>query len=260
MKSLNQSYSNQNKFQLKVRKTFKAMTKVIYIEENFNGRPINFEHVKKLEEAYRRGDKVPPIIVKVTDKGLKVIDGHHRYIAACNVGLVWMDIDESNCLTTIDEIYLMIACGEHLAFSTMDFAECYKRLRDLGASVIDIANKFQKSRMHVYNMIALASADDRIKNLVREGHITTQQALEIVKEYGEVQEIMTEEDIAIAKEDVEKKIKGKSFSTKKAKNLIGILLGCKLNTETEEVTITVPKDMKLELLDLLGGFQENYNN
>lgn len=256
MKSLNQSYSNQNEYNLKVRKTFKAMTKVIYIEENFNARPINPEHVQKLEEAYRRGENVPPIIVKVTDKGLKVIDGHHRFTAACNVGLEWMDIDDSKCLSTIEEIYLMVSCGDHLAFTTMDFADCYKRLRDLGATVIEIANKFQKSRMHVYNMIALASADDRIKNLVRDGHISTQQALEIIKEYGEVQEIMTEEDIEIAKEDAEKKIKSKSFSTKKAKNLIGILLGCKVNTDSEEVTITVPKDMKSELLDLLGAFQE----
>lgn len=46
-------------------------------------RPQNDSHVANIEAAMRRGDFIPPIIVD--EHTLSVIDGQHRYLAACNI-------------------------------------------------------------------------------------------------------------------------------------------------------------------------------
>lgn len=50
---------------------------------NGNREVENIEHVSEIEEAMKRGDFIPPIIVD--ESTLTIIDGQHRYIAACNI-------------------------------------------------------------------------------------------------------------------------------------------------------------------------------
>lgn len=253
MKTLLSTYVKNNEFGLKAKKSFKAPLSAIYIEEDFNVRPIDQNHVENLRQSYLRGDDVPAINVKVTEKGLQVVDGHHRFLAAQLAELDFIDIEDCKGAATI----YMLKRGHNLEFTPLDYAEGFKRLRDEdGMTVAEIAAEFNKTGVEVYNYLSLASANDRIKQLLRDKLITMQQALLMVKEYRGLQDEMTDQDVEVALEDAKKEIKKKSFSVKNAKLLVKILLGSNLNTDEEEITIKVPREMRLEILDLIGKFQE----
>lgn len=54
---------------------------LLVIEEGFNARPIDREHVDGFKVSYKSGAHVPPIVVWVEDGQIVVNDGHHRATA-----------------------------------------------------------------------------------------------------------------------------------------------------------------------------------
>jgi hypothetical protein len=64
-----------------VNRTFIVPLKELYVEPGLNIREIDQDHVAEFRDAFIAGESVPPLDVQVTEKGVKVIDGHHRYSA-----------------------------------------------------------------------------------------------------------------------------------------------------------------------------------
>lgn len=81
MPSLGQLY-NDKESGLTTRKTYNVPIASIYAEEGYNVRELNQAHVDEFRDAFIAGEYIPPLAVEVTERGVKVIDGHHRYHGA----------------------------------------------------------------------------------------------------------------------------------------------------------------------------------
>lgn len=84
MSSLSQLYKSKDKngTETTVKKTFLVPLSEIYVEPGFNVREIDQIHVEEFRDAFIAGEYVPPLAVQVTEQGVKIIDGHHRYYGA----------------------------------------------------------------------------------------------------------------------------------------------------------------------------------
>jgi len=88
MPSLGQLYNDKDAG-LTTRKTYNVPLDKIYAEEGYNVRELNRAHVEEFRDAFIAGEYIPPLAVEVTERGVKVIDGHHRYhgaLAAIEMG------------------------------------------------------------------------------------------------------------------------------------------------------------------------------
>ena len=81
MPSLGQLYNDKDAG-LTTRKTYNVPLDKIYAEEGYNVRELNRAHVEEFRDAFIAGEYIPPLAVEVTERGVKVIDGHHRYHGA----------------------------------------------------------------------------------------------------------------------------------------------------------------------------------
>ncbi|WP_225372851.1 DNA-binding protein [Klebsiella variicola] len=96
MPSLGQLY-NDKESGLTTRKTYNVPIASIYAEEGYNVRELNQAHVDEFRDAFIAGEYIPPLAVEVTERGVKVIDGHHRYHGALAAIAMGHDIVRLEC-------------------------------------------------------------------------------------------------------------------------------------------------------------------
>ena len=96
MPSLGQLYNDKDAG-LTTRKTYNVPLDKIYAEEGYNVRELNRAHVEEFRDAFIAGEYIPPLAVEVTERGVKVIDGHHRY---------WWFNDINNSYTCVSTYHL----------------------------------------------------------------------------------------------------------------------------------------------------------
>ncbi|MDU4095677.1 MAG: chromosome partitioning protein ParB, partial [Pantoea sp.] len=72
----------KNATEITTRKTYLLGVDELYVEPGYNVREIDQTHAEEFRDAFIAGEHVPPLAVQVTEKGIKVIDGHHRYFGA----------------------------------------------------------------------------------------------------------------------------------------------------------------------------------
>ena len=84
MTTLSKIYDNKSKTETDIttRKTYLLGVDELYVEIGYNIREIDQTHVEEFRDAYIAGEHVPPLAVQVTEQGIKIIDGHHRYYGA----------------------------------------------------------------------------------------------------------------------------------------------------------------------------------
>lgn len=73
----------------------------------------------------------------------------------------------------------------NLKLTTCERALFCKRLRDSGVSPQAIAEKARLSRSHVSYLLSLASAPEPIFNMVKDGQVSGQLAVKIVRQFGD---------------------------------------------------------------------------
>lgn len=83
MTTLSQLYNQKEKngSDTTTRKTFLVPLAELYVEPGFNVREIDQEHVIEFRDAFIAGELIPPLAVQVTEQGVRIVDGHHRYYA-----------------------------------------------------------------------------------------------------------------------------------------------------------------------------------
>ncbi|MEW9195151.1 DNA-binding protein, partial [Klebsiella pneumoniae] len=99
MSSLYQLYKHKDKngTGTVVNKTYTVPLSELYVEPGLNIREIDQDHVAEFRDAFIAGESVPPLDVQVTEKGVKVIDGHHRYYGAIEATKAGADIIRLEC-------------------------------------------------------------------------------------------------------------------------------------------------------------------
>lgn len=223
MATLGQLYSKQNSG-LTVKKTHMVPLSTIYIEDGFNIRDIDMEHVNEFKEAFIAGEYIPPLFVEVTEKGVKVIDGHHRYLGALEAVKAGHEIARIECKdfigTEAEKIAFMITSSQGKPLSPTERAIAYHRLLNQGFSIDEIAKKVKRSTSDVRHHLQLAECEPQIKEMVKAREISSSDAITLQKEHGASALQVAQEALKEAKAQGKNKIVLQRFNHKTAYNTL----------------------------------------
>lgn len=179
-----------------VKKTdlFRIDPRITHEEEGFNLRdyddPEVIAHIENFAQSYMAGAFVPPWVVRTTAEGLiVVIEGHCRRRGAL------LAIERGADLAAVDtvpfkgnesdRVHLMLKSDNGLKFRPLKVAEGYLRLSRMGHSNVEIAKQQIVTPARVEQMLLLATAELDVHQLVRDGAVTADVAIEAVRKYRE---------------------------------------------------------------------------
>lgn len=195
------------------RKVFWVPLAELYVEDGYNIRDVDQAHVEEFRDAYLAGEYVPPLTVEVTQQGIKVIDGHHRFAGAkmaAETGLeLRLEVNDITGTSEADKIALMVTSSQGKPLEPLERAKAYARLKAQGWTNDEIARKVKRSPSDVANMLALAECPEPIKDMVRGGQMSYVTATELTRQHG------TEAEAVAAQALEEAKAAGKDKVTKK---------------------------------------------
>lgn len=253
MATLGQLYSKQNSG-LTVKKTHMVPLSTIYIEDGFNIRDIDMEHVNEFKEAFIAGEYIPPLFVEVTEKGVKVIDGHHRYLGALEAVKAGHKIARIECKdfigTEAEKIAFMITSSQGKPLSPTERAIAYHRLLNQGFSIDEIAKKVKRSTSDVRHHLQLAECEPQIKEMVKAREISSSDAITLQKEHGACAPQVAQEALKEAKAQGKNKIVLQRFNHKTAYNTLSAEVNRMIDfIEKQQTNIDVMKADEI-LLDI----------
>lgn len=253
MATLGLLYSTGNSG-LTVKKTHMVPLQSIYIEEGFNVRDIDFDHVNEFKEAFIAGEYIPPLFVEVTEKGVKVIDGHHRYLGALEAVKSGHEIARIECKdftgTEADKIAFMITSSQGKPLSPTERAVAYHRLINQGFSVDEIAKKVKRSPTDVRHHLQLAECEPQIKAMVKAHEISSSDAIALQKEHGALAAQVARQALIDAQEQGKNKVVLKKFNHKTAYSTLSAEVNNVIDfIEKQQTNIDVMKADKI-LLDI----------
>jgi ParB family transcriptional regulator, chromosome partitioning protein len=144
-----------------------------------------------LKAHIKRGGKVPPLEVVVSDDGLgvDVVDGHRRtatYWELIEAGdpIEWIRI-EPFVGNDVDRTVRIMTSQENRKLKPLEIAAGYARLIAFGLSPEDIARRVGKTRQHVDQMLVLTSAPHAVQQLVKDGSVSATEAINQVRAHGD---------------------------------------------------------------------------
>lgn len=223
MATLGQLYSAGNSG-LTVKKTHMVPLQSIYIEEGFNVRDIDLEHVNEFKESFIAGEYIPPLFVEVTEKGVKVIDGHHRYLGALEAVKAGHEIARIECKdftgSEADKIAFMITSSQGKPLSPTERAIAYHRLLNQGFSIDEIAKRVKRSSSDVRHHLQLAECEPQIKAMVKAHEISSSDAITLQKEHGALAPQVAQQALIEAKAQGKNKVVLQRFNHKTAYNIL----------------------------------------
>lgn len=196
--------------------TFLVAFEDLYMEPGYNIRDgeIDQESVDGFCASFMAGAYVPAIGVDITETGLRVNDGQHRYLGAQKAislgqtGLM-LEVYDVTELPPAQRIGRMVKANDGTPTSPIARANAYARMKAEGMTNDQIAKEVNRSPSDVANFLALAACPEHLKQMVMAGQMSYVMAIELSKEHGE-------DAPAVAAEALEKaKAAGKDKVTKK---------------------------------------------
>ncbi|OAD16492.1 hypothetical protein [Achromobacter insolitus] len=173
---------------------FRVNPRLVEEEEGFNLRdyddPEVIAHIEGFAQSYMAGNFVPPWIVRTDSEGrILVVEGHCRRLGALlaierGAELPFVDTVPFRG-NDADRVHMMLKSNDGLKFRPLKVAEGYLRLSRMGHSNVDIARKQIVTPSRVEQMLLLATADSDVHQLVRDGVVTADVAIEAVRKYRE---------------------------------------------------------------------------
>lgn len=205
---------------LTVKKTHMVPLDKIYIEEGFNVRDIDNEHVNEFKESFIAGEYIPPLFVEVIGNRVKIIDGHHRYLGAIEAVKAGHEIARIECKdftgSEADKIAFMITSSQGKPLSPVERAVAYHRLINQGFSIDEIAKKVKRSASDVRHHIQLAECEPQIKAMVKAHEISSSDAIALQKEHGSLAVSVAKQALSEAQTQGKNKVVLQKFNHKKA--------------------------------------------
>jgi len=196
--------------------------KELYMEPGYNIRDgeINPDLVKAFCDSFMRGEYVPAIGVDVTEKGLRVNDGQHRYLAAQMAISLGKDKVQLECvdltgLTEAQKVARMLKANDGTPTSNLARANAYARMEAEGLNAVQIAEEVSRSVSDVRNMLALARIPAGLKERIKAGSISYVSALRLHTDHGDDAEAEAERLQQAADDAGTKKITPKVMAPKK---------------------------------------------
>lgn len=261
MPSLGQLY-NDKESGLTTRKTYNVPISSIYAEDGYNVRELNQAHVDEFCDAFIAGEYIPPLAVEVTERGVKVIDGHHRYHGALAAIAMGHDIVRLECKDFVgseaDKIAFMVTSSQGLALTSLERGAAYHRLQNQGWSPSEIAAKVKRSESDILQHLQLHECTPYIKKLVRDGSMNYAIAIGISREHGVYADreasLLMKKAEAAGKKKVTKSIANPQFNAGKARKFLELIASCSEDT-SEGLIIEIPPAMRAEVISILQEFR-----
>lgn len=262
MASLSQLYSSKESG-LTTKKTFLVPLSEIYAEEGYNVRELNQPHVEEFRDAFIAGEYIPPLAVEVTERGVKVIDGHHRYYGALAATEAGCEIPRLECKDFVgseaDKIAFMVTSSQGLALTPLERAAAYQRLLNQNWTIQEIAKKVKRSESDIIQHTQLEECSGYIKSLVRSGSMNYAIAISIHREHGvyadrEAARLMKKAEDA-GKTKVTKSIAQPQFSAKKARRMLELLFDAVPIVQGESDMLMLNSSVKDEVMQIISDYR-----
>lgn len=258
MSSLSQLYKQKDKngTETTVKKTFLVPLSEIYVEPGFNVREIDEQHVEEFRDAFIAGEFVPPLAVQVTEQGVKIIDGHHRYYGALAATAVGTEVARIECKDFVgseaDRIAFMITSSQGKALSPLERAAAYQRLLNQGRTPAEIAKMVKRSVGDVDHHLQLLSCGDELIDMVKSGDVSATTAVALTREHGAQAATVATRQLDKAKAAGKNKLTRSAaipqLSPSRARRLAELLA----DAEIQNNRLTVPATALEEVMAIIG--------
>lgn len=246
------------------RKTFMLGVDELYVESGYNIREIDQAHVEEFRDAFIAGEHVPPLAVQVTEQGIKIIDGHHRYYGAMLAKEAGYDI-RLECKDFIgnegDRIAFMVTSSQGRALEPLERAAAYQRLINQGWEPAEIAKKVKRSVGDVDHHLALLTVGDGLIEMVKTGEVAATTAVAMVREHGAQASNVAQQQLEKAKASGKKKLTRSAampqFSAAQMKKLVELIVkNCEAELAEETFAISLDFETGLQALEAMAIIQE----
>ncbi|MBB1584227.1 DNA-binding protein [Serratia sp. OS31] len=266
MATLSQRYSARESIgsDIATRKTFLVPLDEIYIEEGFNVRELSQENIEGFRDAWMaENEYIPPLVVEVTERGVKVIDGHHRYSGALLAREAGHNLVRIECKdfagSEADKIALMITSSQGKPLSPIERGAAYQRLVNQGWTNAEIAKKVKRSESDILQHLQLQECTPYVKSLVRTGSMNYALAISINREHGvyadkEAARLMKKAEDA-GKTKVTKSIAQPQFSAKKARRMLELLFDAVPIVNGDSDMLMLSKGSKDEVMQIISDYR-----
>lgn len=251
------------------RKTYLLGVDELYVETNYNIRDIDQTHVEEFRDAFIAGEHVPPLAVKVTEKGIKIIDGHHRYYGAklaqeagYTLRLECKDFVGSEA----DSVAFMVTSSQGRALLPLERAAAYQRLVNQGLEPAEIAAKVKRSITDVEQHLQLLTVGEPLIEMVKSGEVAATTAVALQREHGVKASSVAQERMQKAKAAGKKKLTKTDampqFSAAQARKLVELIAKHSQTEQSDEgarITLTFKADLQAaELMNIILIAKEHY--
>lgn len=198
--------------------SFTVDPRMLEVEEGFNGRPINPDHVRAMADSYKAGATFPDIEVRVEDGRILVIDGHHRREAALLAISEGAEIERIGAKhfrgNDADRVMLMVTSQQGLPMTPLQLGVQYKKMIGFGWTAQQIAARAGKSGQHVKDCIALAETNSDVQGMVTRGEVSAAVALKTAKKHGSGAGKVLAADLDAVWKEGKKKVTAKTATVK----------------------------------------------
>ena len=222
-----------------VKKTFLVPLAELYVEPGYNVREIDQEHVVEFRDAFIAGEFVPPLAVQVTEQGIKIIDGHHRYYGAKMASEAGHEIPRLECKdfsgSEADRIAFMVTSSQGKALSPLERAAAYQRLLNQGWTPAEIAKKVKRSPADVDQHLQLLECGDGLIAMVKAGEVAPTTAVALSREHGPKADAVAQAQMqkanAAGKTKLTRSAAIPQFSATKARRLAELLVDAEFDLD-----------------------------
>lgn len=171
---------------------------IIEREPGFNTRGLGDEayfelphmvaHIRRLADAYKAGDQMPALLVKVKDSRVYLRDGECRMrgIALARsegADIVKVDVREVRG-DEVNETLALLTTQDGMKLTPLEKAATYQRLINYGLSVKEVAEKVRRTDTHVRQLLELMDLPLALKKAIQSGTISSDAASKLFKEHG----------------------------------------------------------------------------
>ncbi|WP_217548862.1 DNA-binding protein [Pantoea sp. GbtcB22] len=256
----------KNGTEMSAKKTFLVPLSELYIEPGYNVREIDQAHIEEFRDAYIAGEFVPPLAVQVTDKGIKVIDGHHRYHGALLATESGTEIPRLECKdfsgTEADRIAFMVTSSQGKPLTSLERAAAYQRLANQGWEPTEIAKRVKRSPSDVDHHLQLLTCGDELIEMVKTGAVAATTAVALSREHGPKAGAVALEQMAKVKAAGKTKLSRSAampqFSATRARRLVELLSGVETFPHGDASALALSPQNEFEVLAILEEYRAQH--
>lgn len=265
MTTLSQLYKQKDKngSGMTTKKTYMVPIGELYLEEGSNIRSVDQEHAEYMRDCWIDGSDLPPLSVEVTEKGIKVVDGQHRFIGAQLATAAGHDIPRIECKdfigTELDKLAHMAKSSQGKPITPIQRAGAYNRAKNQGHTSAEIAKAFGRSVADVEQHLQLLSCGDVLIGMVESGEVAATTAVALSREHGAKAGSIASEGLAKAKAAGKKKLSRSAaiplFNAAKARRLAELLVGAEMSGEAGNEHLVLAEGTAEEVGQIIADYR-----